>query len=542
MERRLVLAAGLIASLPVMVSVVRAIGFEWTATVDDGVIAVRSFDVLSAHPPLLGMASLTSGFTSEPTYNLGPMEFWLLALPARIGPTALIITMSMINTASILGSVALAERRGGRLLMFGVAAGIAVMSRSLPAEALYDILNPFAALFPFTLLLFLAWSVACGDHLLLPLVVVVASYVLHCHLTYLLPVIGIVGLALAGLAASRRQPSERSRPAERLRTTSRIGNGRRPPGWVAATVLIGLVCWSAPIADQAVHRPGNFVLVARAATADRTTLGTSAGWHAIARMVGFPPWWLRDARPPFRRLVDVLVKPAGFTLASTLSIVGGAILALLIAARRRRHDIVFAVALSLWLCVSLALVTRSAPSGVLGLGLMVYLLAWASPAGMWVWVTSAWAVAMLIAPGHRPAGPRMPVAALVGLGTVAAASAWTVSGPGVEVKRDYFKVVDATAERVSRALPDHQSVLIDAAPGFTTGDFLPAITYALRRKGTRVMVPEHYARQMGVLYYPGSRTYDWVVAITAGNERIGRGSHVIARFPQVTVTLAHSGP
>ena len=62
--------------------------------------------------------------------------------------------------------------------MFATAIGIALMCQSLPAESFHDIWNPAAALFPFLLLLFLGWSLACGQRRLLPLTALVASYVI----------------------------------------------------------------------------------------------------------------------------------------------------------------------------------------------------------------------------------------------------------------------------------------------------------------------------------------------------------------------------
>jgi hypothetical protein len=205
-----------VAAAPVIAGVWRAVRFDWTATADDGQIAVRALDVLSSHPPLLGQISLTSDLSGDPTFNLGPLEYWLLTVPAHLGSDALLVTMGLVNTACVVGCVALARRRGGLALMLAVAVGLALMLRSLPAQAVYDILNPYAALFPFTLLLFVAWSVACGDAFLLPLAVVLGSFAVQCHLTYVLPVLGALGVALAGLAGSRRwapqaAPSSRTR-------------------------------------------------------------------------------------------------------------------------------------------------------------------------------------------------------------------------------------------------------------------------------------------------------------------------------------------
>src|SRR2546429_8831648 len=124
------------------------------------------------------------------------------------------LTMGAVNSLAIVGAVALARRRGGVILMFATALAIALMCQSLAAETFHDIWNPSAALFPFTLLIFLCWSLACGEYRLLPLTALVASFVLQANLTYLPPTVGLLAVRLGGLALSpagvrRRPPAAR---------------------------------------------------------------------------------------------------------------------------------------------------------------------------------------------------------------------------------------------------------------------------------------------------------------------------------------------
>ena len=257
-DRRLVLATGLAAALPIVVSTVRAVVDGWAPLGDDALIAVRSYEVLTAHPPLLGMPSTgPTGVLDEQTFHLGPLLFWLLALPAHfLGPSSLAVTAGLVNVACVMGSVGLAHRRGGRPLMFATAIAVPVMLASLPAENYSDVWNPAVAVLPFTLLLFLAWSLACGEYRLLPLSVLVASFVVQCHLIYLVPALGAVAVGLAGLIVLRPRPRRQ---------------GVR--GWAVAAVVVGLVCWSGPLIDQAVNRPGNLVQLARAAQSDDPSAG-----------------------------------------------------------------------------------------------------------------------------------------------------------------------------------------------------------------------------------------------------------------------------
>src|SRR5262249_3359283 len=152
----LTLAAGLGAALPVILSTVRAVRDGWVPEADQAIIATRAHDVLTSHMPLVGQYTIAGHVTGHVTHSLGPMLFWLLALPARFGsPTSLAWTMGAVNTLAIVGSVALARRRGGVVLMFASAIAIALMCQSLAAETFHDVWNPSAGLFPFTLLIFL---------------------------------------------------------------------------------------------------------------------------------------------------------------------------------------------------------------------------------------------------------------------------------------------------------------------------------------------------------------------------------------------------
>src|SRR4051794_459568 len=176
----------------------------WTPSSDDGMIALRSFDVLSAHPPLVGQYSQSSPLIGEATYSLGPMLYWVLAVPAHVGPRAIPVAMAAVNVAAVVGSVLLAGRRGGRPLAIATALAVALMTRALPVEAGFEVWNPWAGLFPLAFLMLLAWSVACGDHRLLPLLAVTGSYVMQLHLIYVPPVLAAATVAVVGLVLSRR--------------------------------------------------------------------------------------------------------------------------------------------------------------------------------------------------------------------------------------------------------------------------------------------------------------------------------------------------
>ena len=85
----------------------------------------------------------------------------------------------------------------------------------------------------------------------------------------------------------------------------RAPRGRSLLRWALATILVGLVCWLPTIIDQVSSRPGNLSLVARSVTTPVTTLGARVGAHAVARAIGWRPWWLTVPGTRWDRYHDV---------------------------------------------------------------------------------------------------------------------------------------------------------------------------------------------------------------------------------------------
>jgi hypothetical protein len=526
LKRRLELATGVAASLPIIVATIEVVEAGWVPLSDDGLIAVSAFDVLSADSPLLGpWSSGYSAITGQPTFHPGPLLFWLLAVPARFLPAgAMEVTAGLVNVVSVMAAVCLARRRGGRPLMFAVALAIPIMLASLPAEAYSDIWNPSVPLLPFTLLIFLGWSLACGEYRLLPLTVLVASFVAHCHLGFLVPALGVVAVGLIGLGASLRGGKRRAAPM-------------RP--WLVAAILVALVCWSGPLVDQATNRPGNVVLVVRAATSDQPTLGLDQGWRALVHAIGVLPWWLRDPQVPFERLVDLAIAPGAVATGSTILMLGGLAATTLWARRRRRGDVVAAGALALVLCASLALVTASTPER--SVDTLGYSLRWASPVGMWVWLTLGWSLAMFI---RRPpglasrAGVALPVlrqrSAFTAAGVCLVAAVGGVVAASGELIREPYDAMRTITDRLHAELPPTRPIRVEVAAGgeaaFFALGFGPGITYRLRDDGMEVAAPQ-YAEYLGPEYEVRAGQDEVVVRVDVDTPPARRESgRVIARL------------
>jgi len=518
-EHWLAPAVGLCAAGPVIASTARALSDGWLPAGDQANIATRAYDVFSSHTPLVGLHSDVSAVTHQAVYSLGPMLFWLLALPARLAsPGTLVLTMGVVNAAAIIGSVALARRRGGLTLMFIAAIAVVLMSRSLAPEVLHDVWNPSAGLFPFTLLIFLCWSLACGEHRLLPLTVLVASFVLQCQLAFVPPVLGLLAVGLIGLGVSRRSSAARRRAdAER--------RGAWP--WALAALAVMAVCWTPPVIDQLEGNPGNLTAVLRTASANPPTLGPAVGWHAVVRAVGIPPWWLRNPSSPWERKFEVRAPSSALATVSS-AVILMALLEVAAAGFLRRRPEEWAGALvALALCAGLAAVAASTPRLPVLAETLGYTMWWGSPAGMFAWLMLAWVAARaLVQPIAQalarlaPSGP-VPTRVLAsGAGVLAVAG---LAGVVALAERpDYhlpeYRPLGAVTAALRRGIPAGRTVQLVGYLGERTFRFKMAARFALLRHGVRPLSPGKDVR-LGSWYELDHRRYDCVVYVKDGATR-----------------------
>ena len=91
-------AAGVAASIPVIVSTVHGVQAGWEPDGDDGIILTRALDVFTNHSPLIGQYSEAGDVTGQIVHSAGPMLYWLLAIPVRLGgPASAAIAMGVLN-------------------------------------------------------------------------------------------------------------------------------------------------------------------------------------------------------------------------------------------------------------------------------------------------------------------------------------------------------------------------------------------------------------------------------------------------------------
>lgn len=547
----LTVLAGLGASLPVIVAGARALAEGWLPLADQGRIATGAYEVFTSHTPLVGPYSMSSLITGHPTYDPGPMLFWLLAPAARLGgPASLTSTVSAFNTAAIVGSVALAHRRGGRALMFAAATAIALMCHSLGTEALHGIWNPVPGVFALMLLSFTCWSLACGDRWLLPLAVLVGSFAVQCHLAYAAPALGLLGVGVIGLLTSGRRDGDRVRTG---RGDHRRGALRRP---ALAGLLVALVCWSAPVVDEITHSPGNLGVLAAAVGARGSTEGASIGWRVLVRAVGVPPRWLRAPERQVydlngrqvgafsggdygdTRLSDVWTAPSALGTGSGLLVLCALVIVTLAAARTRRRDLAAAGVIGAVLCGSLAGLASATP--VRSVDSLGYTLWWGSVVGMWVWLMSLWSGLVLARGWAKGRTAATSFGHSVALAPVASRW-WTLGATGVlttcallvaaaestDAHEPDFRPLRTITKRLDRAV-DRGSTVLLTQRGLAALPLEPLVKYQLRRRGVHVVGYDRRMR-LGPSYELGRHQYDLQVELTEARHPASKQAMVLAR-------------
>jgi hypothetical protein len=562
---------GFCAAGPIVAATLRALVDGWRPAGDQAIIATRAFDVFTSHTPLVGQYSDSTAVTGHTVRSLGPMLYWLLALPARFGsPGTLTLTIGLVNVAATIGVVVLARRRGGLAFMFATAIALALMCRSLAPEVLHDVWNPSAGLLPFTLLIFLCWSVACGEYRLLPLTALVASFVVQCQLTYLLPSVGMLAIAIVGLVASRTsRRAERQTPGGTAH--ARAPGGAADPGtpggaadpqapdaapdahtpdgarrgrarwWALAAVVLAIACWTPPIVDQLREPTGNLTAVIRTAKASDHKLGASVGWHAVERAIGVPPWWLTDPSSPWERKNEV--RSAAGTLATVSALL--ALFALLAVAAvgllRRRVAESAGALIALTLCFGLAAIAYATPTTRLLGGTLAYTLWWGSPAGMFVWLMLGWSLVRALAQPVRAWGqrvkafPRRGLASAIGVGAVAigvCAVAIVAAAVSIAERPDFhlpeYRPLGGVYAALDRAIPTGRTVRLPGGLGNATFRFKMAARFALVRRGIRPLSPGGNVR-LGTWYELRKRPYDCTVYLEDGSARPAPRAEQLAR-------------
>jgi hypothetical protein len=495
--------AHLAAWLPFVLGPARLIRHGWRPVGDEAAIALRSWNSLTAHGPLVGQATRLAHGVFDP----GPLEYWLLAIPVHLDTVhgvlwgAIICCLVGCSLAveaawSVLGAA-------GGLCASGLIVGLVLW---MPGIGVTPSWNPWFGLVFFIAALASAWAVMSGHRGWWPALVISASIAAQCHLMFTVPSGALAILALiVGLVDTVR--------------------GRAGYRWVLAGLIAGVACWSAPLIQQFTSKDGNLGLLLHStgATSGTRTGGAFSLKALSAAMEPVPIWWKSSLQPSaIYHLIGQ--RPAWFAVAVLVLLAVAAVMAV-----RPLHCRPLGALAVVSLVISLgSLVTYSGiPVHHTSLRTLGYLVVLLFPVGVLSWlVVGAWAVltARLIArdltsarraaePAAEPAAPAarplrgaLPLAGLAATALVAVGAILAVSlqGPTVrEVTSDPTMATSwAAARQIARALPGQPIALsIHDFNASDLGRLTLGVTWALTPDGFRAEIMRtRLARELGSRY------------------------------------------
>jgi hypothetical protein len=397
LDRRSAGTVGL-AVLPVVVAVVRLLVAHRAPLGDNGLIALRAHDVLSADHPWFGTwtsASLSAGVDVN---NPSPLHFDALALfvkPFGVSAGA-VLGAGFLNAAAIAVAVRqgyhFAARRGEVMMALAAVA----LSFTLGSEMLADPWQPHNLVLPFFAFLASCVALASGRWASAPWAVVIGSLVMGAHLSFTYVVLLVLLASL--VAAWRRSP-------EGLRRG------------VLAVVVSGLVAWSQPIIEQLFGAGrGNLGRMLQATGGNQDSLGLPLGVRLVGQVLVSPPWWLRpsftSAIPETGYSTDGVLRPHGLLNAAWAAlgvvVVLAVLLGLVVTAWRAGRHVESAPLLVATVGLLAALGTATVmPAGVLGLA--PHQVRWMWPIAALVWVAVANSLDLRVVRARVPAAARAQV-------------------------------------------------------------------------------------------------------------------------------------
>lgn len=476
------------AAVPALLSGVLAVSGKWAAVIDNAVIAVRTHDVFSAHPPLLGQyTTLTvAAHAHHRLYHLGPLEYWLLSPFARAGgPSAagLVVGASVVNAVAAAGIVWLAHRLGGLRLAAIAAAAAAVFSWSLGGQVLHDPWNPHIALLPLAFLMMAAWSLAVGDLWVLPPAAFAASFVVQAYLPFVL-VSGVLVLwGVAALAVSLRRRRDESRGDDWYRLR------RRATRATTAAAAVTVACWSGPIVDQIAGR-GNVTAVFGAGLGGGyPKLGVGVAWHQLVNATTVPPVWFH----PVTAIVKADPSTSGIAIGLSMLVLLALVALTAWAWSARITGVAAAGTTALLALIGAFATTASAPT--------TYLPEWVYPrriwwiAGVFVWIALAYGATALLTrvSGVRTsAGPLangvLPALCGVIVIVVATIATWPRLGPAQDYGSAGFGAVRTLGADTSAALHPGGAWLVESRGLLAMSMVGPGVASELVFRGHKILV------------------------------------------------------
>lgn len=258
-------------------------------------------------PPLVGAAGRIVSNEGFQGSHPGP-SLWVAMLPVYLlggrSSGALMAAAASVHAVSIGAILALALRRGGRILLVFTALVLVAILRSSGTDFMIEPWNPWLALLPFALFLFLLFEMLDppGDRgsdmgrttrhemLVIGATIVVGSHCVQSHAGYALLVVPPIAVGITLVVV---------RKLRTLRLLDGVGNNREVAkiiGFAAATTF---VMWLPPVIDQIRRVPGNVsILIQHFGSPDEPTLGLPKTLDVLSSQFNlFGPWLLGPKAP-----------------------------------------------------------------------------------------------------------------------------------------------------------------------------------------------------------------------------------------------------
>ncbi|MET0143703.1 MAG: hypothetical protein ABW328_02820 [Ilumatobacteraceae bacterium] len=240
----IVLVATLVVALPLIVAAIALRADRWFPVLDLAMTEFRVRDVFTRHTPLIGLPGRIGEYPDQGSHP-GPLSFYLLAPTYRVlgrSSWALEVGTIVIHVGAIATALWIGWRRLGWKGVAAVGALLALVVRGYGQLELSQPWNPYLPLVMWVLVLLATWAVLCGDHRMLVVLVVAATFCSQTHVPYLPLGVGMVVLGF-GTVVWRLVRGDRA--------------DRRPLSSVTWAVGVGIVLWLPPVVDQLTNTPGN---------------------------------------------------------------------------------------------------------------------------------------------------------------------------------------------------------------------------------------------------------------------------------------------
>lgn len=286
-------------------------------------------------------------------HHPGPLYLYLISFVERVvgqahAPQAEALTATLVNGASLAGTIVAAERVVGRRRLPVVAAAGAALVVAIGPQAIFNAWNPYVVVLPLVLLSVLAVAASRGSLGALGAMAVVGTFAVQTDVGCLPLVVVLSGGAVVTCVLARR--GLRGRPGGL-------------PGGPILMVAVAALAWVPVLYQQVTGSPANLSSLASFFLHHRSHAGVVAGLRTAGLDAGSAVGLPADMLPS---------SGIGGILELAVALVGFAALA--VVAARRRDD-----AARRFLLVALVGVLVSALAGLEVVGpTYAYLLAWAA--------------------------------------------------------------------------------------------------------------------------------------------------------------------